>query len=282
MQYLNPDYLKQEHSNPFNWTGSKHRYLTELFEVLPDDKHLTVIDPFVGGGDLISKLPKTWSIFASDAMPQLIDMHKQMQLGMITTDRIKEVVKWRKLDKVNDDAFTMLKSYYNHHKALPAYLYTLLCHSNSNRIRFNSACEFNVAFGDRTFNTNMQKKLDNHLAALGDLTVNFNRSRYTDVNFKKADLLLIDPPYLNTVATYTEGGKWTVNDEFELLNKVYQAHLCNTKFIYFGQTWSNGVHNPHLEAWAKQFNVKVLKDTTSHCSSNRKKGKTVEIMITNY
>lgn len=280
---LDPKYLGKLHSNPFNWTGSKHRYLKDLFEVLPSCKHLTVIDPFVGGGDLISKLPPTWSIFASDGDKNLISMHKDISKGLISIDAINYIIESNNLSSEREANYFKFRNAFNFiEQGSASELYTLICHSNSNRMRFSKKLnEFNMPFGKRTFNKDMQAKLDNYSEALKHLTVNFECKKYSDVDFNSADLLLIDPPYLNTVATYNESGGWNVNDEFELLSKVYKAHSVGVKFVYFGQIWSNGKHNAHLDEWSRQFNVKVLKDTISHCSANRKNGKTIEIMISN-
>lgn len=279
---IDSKYLNKLHSNPFNYCGSKHRYLEELFSVLPNTDHLTVIDPFVGGGDLISKLPSTWSIFASDAMPQLIKMHKSIQGGALTSKRVDLVIENEALSGSGEAEYYAFRGKFNAMKShLPSlHLYTLICHSNSNRIRFGPN-GFNMPFGKRTFNKDMRVKLDNYSEALKHLTVDFSCKKYTEVDFNAADLLLIDPPYLNTVATYNERGGWNVNDEFELYTKINKAVASGVKFVYFGQTWSKGVHNAHLDAWSSQFKVTVLKDTTAHCSANRGKGKTIEVMITN-
>lgn len=278
---LKEDYTKKSHSNPFNWNGGKHRYLKDLFEVLPEDENVIVIDPFVGGGDLISKLPNSWSVLASDAMPQLIEMHQAIKAGLISVDSINAKVRQFDLSKTGDLQFETLKSCYNAIKT-PQELYALICHSNSNRIRFNNSGDFNVQFGDRTFNSNMQEKLRNYSGRLNEMDIRFRCESFNEINFNMADLILIDPPYLNTTATYNERAGWTINDELELLTKTRKASDAGVKFVYFGQIWSKGVNNPHLEAWSKQFNVKVLKDTTKHCSSNRNPtGKTIEVMIYN-
>lgn len=280
---LDQKYLGKLYSNPFNWTGSKHRYLKDLFEVLPSCEHLKVIDPFVGGGDLISKLPPTWSIFASDGDKNLISMHKDISKGLISIDAINHIIESHYLSGECEASYFKFRNHFNFiDQGKASELYTLICHSNSNRMRFSKKLnEFNMPFGKRTFNKDMQAKLENYSEALKHLTVNFECKKYNDINFHDCDLLLIDPPYLNTVSTYNESTGWNINDEFELLSKVYKAHSVGVKFVYFGQIWSNGKHNAHLDEWSRQFNIKVLKDTTSHCSANRKKGKTIEIMISN-
>jgi len=284
---IKSEYLKAEHSNPFNYTGSKHRYLKELFEVLPGKEleYLKVLDPFVGGGDLISKLPKKWIIKAGDSLPQLIEMHKDMQNGSITTDLALNFMRFHELNKTDEFQYERLKYEYNKSLVHPACnavaLYSLICHSNSNRMRFNKAGDFNLPFGRRTFNDNMQKKLSNYCEWLKSAIVKFHYMPFESWNFRDFDLLLIDSPYPNSVATYNEKNGWTFNQELELYTKINDADYHGVKFVYFGQTWANGTHNPTLEKWANQYNVKILKDTTHQCSSNRKNGKTVEIMVWN-
>lgn len=282
---IKPEYLKSEFSNPFNYTGSKHRYLSELFEVLPSGGDLKVLDPFLGGGDLISKLPASWDITASDISPQLIQMHQEMQSGFINTESSLKFNELHELNRVNEFGFERLKFEYNEGLAHPSFncmaLYSLICHSNSNRMRFNNNNGFNVAFGKRFFNENMQKKLGNYCEWLKGASVNFHLKSFDDWDFNSFDLLLIDSPYPNSVACYNERKGWTFNQELKLYVNIDSASCYGVKFVYFGQTWANGKHNPTLEKWANQYKVKVLKDTSHQCSSNRKNGKTVEIMVWN-
>lgn len=282
---IKPEYLKAEFSNPFNYTGSKHRYLAELFEVLPGTDNLKVLDPFLGGGDLISKLPASWNITASDISPQLILMHKEMQSGFINTESALKFNEFHCLDKVNEFGYERLKFEYNESLVSPEFnsmaLYSLICHSNSNRMRFNNDGGFNVPFGKRFFNENMQRKLDNYSKWIKCATVDFKRQSFEEFDFRDFDLLLIDSPYPNSVACYNERKGWTFNQELKLYIKIDSADCHGVKFVYFGQTWANGTHNPTLEKWANQYNVKILKDTSHQCSSNRKNEKTVEIMVSN-
>jgi site-specific DNA-adenine methylase len=136
-----------------------------------------------------------------------------------------------------------------------------------------------MPFGKRWFNLEMQKKLDDYIDRLSRKSIDFECRGYANINFHKFDLTLIDPPYLNTTATYNEAGGWRDIDEMNLHDKI--KNECNT-FVYFGQIWSKGVHNKLLDDFSKDYKVKVLKDTTKHCSANRKHDKTVEVMIYNF
>lgn len=270
-------------SNPLNYTGGKHRYLKDMFDVLPlNKKHLKVCDMFYGGGDLSSHLPKTWLTDAYEINVPLLNIHKQINRGELTLEKVEGIVERAGLDKHNSKNFEKLKAVYNWDKKDTLLLYTLICHSNTNRLRFNGKGEFNVQFGKRTFNANMKKKFIDYKNRLWERDFVFSSRSSLSCDLTQYDLLLIDPPYLNTVACYNEKGGWKLENELELHKKVKEASAKDVKFVYFGQFMSNGKENPYLKEFAKDFNVKVLKDTTEHCSSNRKnKGVTIEVMIWN-
>lgn len=264
-------------SNPFNYTGSKHRYLRDLLDILPKDHGLSVCDPFVGGGDLCSNLPVSWRVYASDSMPEIIGMHKHIDKGLINSDLIAAKAYFSRLNNKDETYYYKFRDAYNKSPS-PTDLYLLLCHSNTNRVRFNSDGEFNMPFGKRWFNLEMRKKLDDYHRRLFMRNIKFDVQDFVFVDFSMFDITLIDPPYLNSVATYNESGGWTRGDELDLHEKIKSE--CK-KFVYFGQIWSNGKHNSLLDKFSKGYNVKVLKDTTKHCSSNRADKKTVEVMIWN-
>ncbi len=269
-------------SNPFNYTGSKYRYLKDLFEVLHDKKHLRVCDMFFGGGDLSMHLPVDWRITGYEVNKHLLDMHKEMG-GEITTQNILGLCSKAKLSKKGKGCvanYNNFKAVYNW-EPCPAKLYTLICHSNTNRLRFGPN-GYNVSFGDRTFNINMQKKLDNYLDRLSVRDIVFEEKSSLGIDLSYYDLLLVDPPYLNSVACYNEKGGWGVVEELKLQEQLLSANERGQKFVYFNQSFTNGKENKYFTEFIKQFNTKVLKTTTESCSNNRKKkGVTTEIMCWN-
>jgi DNA adenine methylase len=270
-------------SNPFNYTGSKFRYLAELAEILPTDKNLTVCDPFLGGGDLCMHLPDDWTIHASDALSELVGMHQYIQTAKITVISVLRDTFFYSLDKESTANYYDLRKKYNlciaSGQVAPDLLYLLLCHSNTNRIRFSSNDQFNMPFGKRTFNPSMQNKLDDYIERLSRKSIVFAHRGYEKTNFADYDLTLLDPPYLFTDATYTMGKKWTEKSEAALHKKINTE--CK-KFVYFGQLWAKGNHNHLLQTFMKDHQHLILKDTTKGCSNNRKGGKTVEVMIWNF
>ena len=274
---MKEEYLKREFSNPFNWTGSKHRYLKDLFTILPvHKKGLKVLDPFCGGGDLISKLPDDWEIIAGDVSEKVIGLHKACKEGTITVDSVKKEFNRRGMSKTNKEAYLSLREEYNSNPN-PFLLYLLMTNSFNNQLRFSSK-GFNMSFGkDRSsFNPTMQIKLDNYCKSLKTSNISFKSCPYQDYDFSKFDLLLIDPPYSNTCATYNESTGWGYEDDIELFNKIEDS---GKDFIYFNQTWSKGKNNPILLEWIKKYDYKVLKETSTNCSYHRNNDFTQEVMV---
>lgn len=272
--------FSQEYANPFNWVGSKFRYLEDFMEVLPSEEGIRVLDCFLGGGDLISKLPESWNIKGIDIMPQLVGMHKAIQGGNLNTKSILEDFNSRGMSKTNSTAYLELRDEYNNNPT-PELLYLLMTNAFNNQLRFNQKGGFNMPFGkDRSsFNPKMQAKLTNYSNWLKTANVTLECKSYKEEDFSNYDLLLLDPPYLNTTATYNEQGGWTNADDVDLLEKLTDY---SGKFIYFNQLVSKGVENTNLKKWIESYNVKVLSDTTENCNHQRKGGTTVEIMVTNY
>lgn len=266
-------------SNPFNYTGSKHRYLSDLSEILPTSDNLTVIDAFVGGGDLCSHLNKTWAVDAVDSCSQLIEMHKAVQTGLLTVDATQSAIERGKMDRYCKQSYYNFRDSYNANQC-PVDLYALITHANTNRMRFSAEKdEFNMSSGVpyRWFNNELQNKLIDYANRLRERDIIFCNQSAFDFDFSQYDVALIDPPYFGTTATYNEKGGWTKQQEIELIEKI-NRECKKGAFVYFGQTWSKGVENKEIAGFAAQHDFRVLK-SKKNVSHNRKGGLTVDVMI---
>ena len=268
-----------------NYTGGKSRYIKELLEILPKREGLTVCDPFMGGGCIMSNLPESWAVDASDIVPQLVELHQEIQDDgeefVESHSRIFDgelLLPWIE----RKQCFIGHRNAYNNglYTNGPGLLFYLICRSYSNYMRFSSSNEFNVDYGRRTFNTSMQKKLREHIKRLAVRDIEIRCRNVFDIDLGGYDITFFDPPYLNTTAVYNEKGGWTESDEIALIQKAEKE--CKS-FVWFGQFVSNGIVNEHLMEFAKRYEYKVLKDTTANCSANKKRGKqTIEVMIYNF
>ena len=274
---LDKKMLDRTYGSFINYTGGKHRYIEDLFRVLPEKDGLNVLDPFVGGGCLVNKLPDSWQITCSDICDPLINLHKAVQAKSFDTDSLLAEVKRRGLSNHNEEAYYKLRDDYNK-EPNEALFYLLLCHSNSNMLRFGPK-GFNTPFGKRTFNKNMQQKLINYQRSLQQKNVTFDSRCFSGYDFSNYDLLLIDTPYSDTLATYNERGGWSKAQELSVYEKISNAHQTGAGFALFGQVKAKGVENSDLKCFADQYEYKVLKETTRHCNYQRKDLETIEIMV---
>lgn len=269
-----------------NYSGSKWRYMGEIHYLLPQEQGLRALDLFCGGAGVASHMPIGWDIVANDLEKKLVAIHSFVKNSKeLLLQIVDGLVKDYGLSNKDQLAFESIKSYYNkepkYNFLLVGYLYLLICHSFSNQIRFNEKGEFNLPFGKRTFNKNMREKLVRFSDRCLQRDVNFTSKDFREFDFDDYDFLFIDPPYLETTATYNEKGGWGVEEETVLLTKLENT---TAKWMLTNQIISKGKENKLLVDFIERggYNVHILKDTTKNCNYQRKGGETVEVIVTNY
>lgn len=265
-----------------NYSGSKWRYMKEIHSLLPQEKGLRALDLFCGGAGVASHMPIGWDITANDLNKKIIDLH----LNTLKPDFQKQVETYitkYKLSKTNKEGYLDLRDYYNTQDMSPEVLYTLLCYSFNNQVRWNSKGNYNMPFGENRseFNKNLKTKLQNFIERSLRKGVQFTSKSFDTFDFNAHDFLFIDPPYLETTATYNERGGWGVEEETVLLTKLENT---TAKWMLTNQTISKGKENKLLVDFIERgvYNVHILRDTTKNCNYQRKGGETVEVIVTNY
>ena len=102
-----------------------------------------------------------------------------------------------------------------------------------------------------------------------------------EVEVNNDDFVYCDPPYFITDATYNEG--WGIEEEKKLLRALDFLNEKGVKFALSNVIESNGRKNDILIKWAKKYKVNYLDFSYQSSNYQRKnKGKTVEVLITNY
>jgi len=168
--------------------------------------------------------------------------------------------------------------------------YTLICHSFSNQIRFNSKNEFNMPYGKRDFNKNIRINLKAFLDKLHKIDIEFTNLDFREVNISnltKSDFLYADPPYLITCATYNEKNGWKDKDERDLLNLLNKLNENNVRFALSNVLESKGNSNDILKEWIKNKGYNVYKLNAKYGNANYQRvdkndSTTIEVLITNY
>lgn len=209
--------------------------------------------------------------------------------------RIDWYIEEYSLSKENREGYLKLRERYNDPFDMdfemqdPLMLYTLICYSFNNQIRFNSKQEYNMPFGkDRSsFNPALREKFVAFVNRLQEIDIKFSAKDFRDLRVKKLgadDFVYCDPPYLITVASYNENGGWGEQAERELLLKLDKIDKAGVKFALSNVMESKGKSNTILKEWAEKYKVHYLDHTYSNCSYHKKdkKSKDVEVLITNY
>lgn len=275
--------------SPLNYTGGKYKLLPQLLELFPKQVN-TFVDLFAGGGN-VSVNVKAEKVVFNDLMWQVPEMLQEFKkIGVEESLRkIDGYISSYDLSKENKEGYLALRELYNKGKSDPLILYTLICYSFNNQIRFNNKGAYNMPFGkDRSsFNPTLREKFIIFVQRLQSMEIQFSSKDFRELDLDtlgENDFVYCDPPYLITVASYNENGGWGEQAERDLLAKLDTLDKAGVKFGLSNVFESKGKENIILKEWAKGYTVHYLDHTYSNCSYHKKdkQSKDIEVFITNY
>lgn len=282
--------------SPIFYMGNKERLIKKgLIELFPNNIN-TFIDLFCGSGVVSLNVNAKNKILIDNDINiiDLINYFKNNNPNNVIKD-VEEIINNYQLPTFSTDArkfkgdrnifkekYNILKNDYNNSKSIKL-LYVLNIFSNSHMLRFNSRGEFNMPFGNGYFTDKCKENILNN--TYNELTTLIN-SDFRDINIdllKKDDFIYLDPPYLNTDATYNENKGWSINDE----NDLYKiCEKLNNKGIKFGLSnvfQNKGIENKKIIQWCEDNNWNVyLFDKFTYCACGKGNADSKEVFITNY
>ena len=216
------DFIK----SPLNYTGGKYKLLPQLLEIFPKEIDIFV-DLFAGGGNVAVNVNAKHIIY-NDIMWQVPEMLQEFKRVGVEEclQRIDYFIEAYELSKDNREGYLKLRECYNNSFDLeflltdPLMLYTLICYSFNNQIRFNSKHEYNMPFGKNrsSFNPALREKFVAFVNRLQEIDIQFFSKDFRKLKIgglKGSDFVYCDPPYLITVASYNENGGWGEQAERE-------------------------------------------------------------------
>jgi DNA adenine methylase Dam len=276
--------------------GNKERLIKKgLIELFPNNIN-TFIDLFCGSGVVSLNVNAKNKILIDNDINiiDLINYFKNNNPNNVIKD-VEEIIKNYQLPTFSTDArkfkgdrnifkekYNILKNDYNNSRSIKL-LYVLNIFSNSHMLRFNSRGEFNMPFGNGYFTDKCKENILNN--TYNELTTLIN-SDFRDINIdllKKDDFIYLDPPYLNTDATYNENKGWSINDE----NDLYKiCEKLNNKGIKFGLSnvfQNKGIENKEIIQWCEDNDWNIyLFDKFTYCACGKGNADSKEVFITNY
>lgn len=287
--------------SPMNYTGGKHKLLPQLIPLIQGNDNdnskpiRNFIDLFTGGANVVINIHPTGKRIANDIDSRLIGIYKTFQSHSLEEiiNHIESRIKEFNLSQTNKEGYLKLRELYNNGQEEkdknPLDLFTLICYSFNNQIRFNSKSQFNIPFGERSFNSSTRNKLQLFHQAIQDITflsLPFQRVNLLDnPNVTNEDYVYCDPPYLITCASYNENGGWGEKEEKELLSLMDSLNERNIRFGLSNVFQNKGKRNELLIEWCNKNNYTVhhLNHSYSNCSYHAKDRESItdEVFITN-
>ena len=287
--------------SPIFYMGNKKKLIKKnLIDLFPNniDK---MIDLF-GGSAIVSMNTKANQYFINDTDEHLIELynlfknnkaediinHINMRIDEygLARERTKRN-EFKDKDKIEQykKAYMSFRDYYNKNKNTLDF-YTLMFYSFSQQFRFNSKGDFNMPCGNDCFSKTNEEYIKNGCNFFsGDNVFLFSndfRSLKID-NLTDKDFVYLDPPYLNTTATYNENEGWTIKDEEDLYDLCENLNNKNIKFGLSNVFANKGVENTKIIEWCNKNNWNVYTfDKFSYVACGKGNSNAKEVFITNY
>jgi DNA adenine methylase Dam len=276
---------------PFNYTGNKFKLLNQILPLFDYSKS-HFIDVFTGGGSVYTNvLDKYETVVANDIIDNLIGIHN----SLLQNDEIIERTKNLCPGKNNPSGYSDLRNSYNE-SPTPDKLWALMLSCTNNMMRFNQKFKFNQTYGDRGWNSNTDKKVEeykNHIRKYVD-KIRFVSTTFDEIDiFGDNNMVYLDPPYgriknsegLLGKKQISEAGYncyWKEDDDFNLYHYIKSINNRRSSFMVSGVLKHNGETCWMLDKLIRDgFNYKVLEFDYNKVSRVGDK-KTVEVIITNY
>lgn len=278
------DYVK----SPLNYMGGKYKLLDQIIPLFPANIG-TFVDLCGGGFNVGVNVPANVTIY-NDKCQQLFDLFYQFYIS--SSDEVHTMImecsqKYNLLCRDNPDGYMALRKDFNESSFDFVMLFTLIACSFNNQMRFNKSGAFNVPYGRRFYNENMQKNLLTFLRVMKHKEIRFFGENFQEFDYsmlQPGDFVYVDPPYYNSVASYNESGGWTCKDEMDLL---CQLDVLTRAGIQWGLSNNLKLNNPYLKDWLNDhdcYTVHYLNNGYSNCNYHKKNRShdDIEVLIVNY
>lgn len=284
---------KNEFIQPlFAYSGNKHKLLPYIHKLFPK-KIDTFVDLF-GGSAVVGINIKVNKTIVNDGDLFLIGIYNGIQVTepQKAWGLIESMINKYSLNNDNESGYYICRDDYNkipYEERCTNYWYwgLVLVWSSFNRstVQFNQQKEYNAPFGFNKVNFDLAKR---KFFAFADKVyandkITFVCDDYSSLCIPENAFVYLDPPYLITTASYNKG--WNEDEEERLYDYLEKLDDAGIKWAMSNVLKNNGKENIKLSELIKQrkYRVHYLDNAYEHANFRRKnKGKTVEVLITNY
>jgi DNA adenine methylase Dam len=269
------------------YQGHKTNLLPQLLEYFPKNIN-NFIEPF-GGGCNVGINVNCNKILYNDIIPEVVGLFKYLKNNnydnIITY--LESTIKKEELNNKNKKAFLNFRKKYNNTRYLkrnPLDFYLLVTQGFNNYIIFNRHQYMN-AYGYRTFNDNLKRRLKIFHEKINKLDIEFYNMNIFNNEFNKTikpmagDYVYCDPPYSISKAAYNSG--WISERDDRKLCNILDDY--NKQGIKWGQSnflsYENKT-NKILMSWLEKNNYKLYDIESKYYDRNTINNQR-EVFITN-
>ena len=281
------DFIK----SPINYMGNKYKLLEQLIEIFPKD-----IDNFwdVFGGSFTVGI----NVNANNIMYNEINEPLYLLISFLISydfdyidNKLNDLIDYYKLEKGDKISYLKLRKDYNDltknkKDTIEAnlLLFLLICYGFNYQLRFNRKGEYNIPCGNRDYSEYMKNHLIKFTTKAKEKNIVSFNSNYQELIIPKNSFVYLDPPYLQTMATYNENGGWNIDKELELYDWIDTLNKNNIKFGLSNTSYYHNKRNDILLDWGKKYDIVNLKHnyTNNNRFSKNNNDYTQEILIKNY
>ena len=287
--------------SPIFYMGNKKKLINKgLIELFPKNINMFV-DLFAGSG-VVSMNTEASKYIINDIDTNLIDLYNMFKFTKADAiiehieSRIEEYGLARERTKRNEfkdkekieqykKAYMSLRSDYNKNKTVLDF-YTLMFYSFSQQFRFNNKGDFNMPCGNDCFSDKNKEYIRDGRVFFKSDNVIITNNDFRKLKISKLDnnsFVYLDPPYLDTTATYNENGGWTIKDEQDLYNICEELNNNGIKFGMSNVFINKGKTNDKLIEWCHKNKWDIYtfdKFTYMACGKGNSNAK--EVFIKNY
>lgn len=259
--------------SPIYLAGNKFKLLSQILPLFPKQIE-NFIDLFGGSGTVLMNV-NAKKLFYNEKNSKLYELFNILK-DKFLLEKIKNIIQQFELDNQNEKGYLALREEYNK-SSNEIMLFTLICHSFSNSMRFNKKGGFNIPFGKRTLTIPEIQNIQDAFNFLSLNTVVSTNQDFEDVIIPLNSFVYCDPPYFGSTAVYNEGNGWLEKDENRLrifLQKLNQPWALSNELV----------KNITLREWAEdnKYNIHGLNFSYASCNYHRKQSGTEEVLITSY
>ena len=288
-------------TSPIFYMGNKKKLIKKgLIDLFP--KNINKMVELFGGSAVVSMNTKANTYFIADTNDKLVDLYllfkysDSEQIIKHIWDRVEKFnlpkertrrIEFKDEDKINayKEAYMKFRNHYNENKNTLDF-YTLMFYSFSQQFRFNKKGDFNMPYGTDCFSETNEEYIKNGCDFFQNNVVCVGKGDFRNLNLDLLgldDFVYLDPPYLNTTATYNENGGWTEDDENDLYALCEELDKRRIKFGMSNVFKNKGKENEKLIKWCsdKEWNVYTF-DKFSYTACGKGNSNATEVFICNY